>query len=60
MSDNEDQEVEVPVIEEEEPEIEDALAEEDAEPASMVWDLSKKEDDNPDQIPLFIEDPEAE
>jgi topoisomerase-4 subunit A len=49
-----------PWPQEEEPEIEDAQAEEDAEPASMEWDLSKKEDDNPDQIPLFIEDPEAE
>jgi topoisomerase-4 subunit A len=41
-------------------EIEDQQAEDEAEPASMEWDLSKKEDDNPDQIPLFIEDPETE
>ena len=41
-------------------EIEDQQAEDEAEPASMEWDLSKKEDDNPDQIPLFIEDPEVE
>ena len=49
-----------PWPQEEEPEIEDAQAEDEAEPASMEWDLSKKEDDNPDQIPLFSEDPEAE
>ena len=49
-----------PWPQEEELEIEDAQAEDEAEPASMEWDLSKKEDDNPDQIPLFIEDPEAE
>ena len=41
-------------------EIEDQQAEDEAEPASMEWDLSKKEDDNPDQIPLFDEAPEAE
>jgi topoisomerase-4 subunit A len=41
-------------------EIEDQQAEDEAEPASMEWDLSKKEDDNPDQIPLFVEDPETE
>jgi topoisomerase-4 subunit A len=49
-----------PWPQEEELEIEDAQAEDETEPASMEWDLSKKEDDNPDQIPLFIEDPEAE
>jgi hypothetical protein len=26
----------------------------------MEWDLSKNEDDNPDQIPLFTEEPEAD
>ena len=41
-------------------ELEDQQAEDEAEPASMEWDLSKKEDDNPDQIPLFVEDPETE
>ena len=45
---------------EEAPEIEDQQTEDEVEPASMEWDLSKKEDDNPDQIPLFVEDPEAE
>jgi len=49
-----------PWPQEELPEIEGQQAEDEAEPASMEWDLSKKEDDNPDQIPLFIEDPEAE
>ena len=33
---------------------------EEAETPSMEWDLSKKEDDNPDQIPLFSEEPDAE
>jgi topoisomerase-4 subunit A len=41
-------------------EIEGQQAEDEAEPASMEWDLSKKEDDNPDQIPLFDEAPETE
>jgi topoisomerase-4 subunit A len=36
------------------------LLEDEAEIPSMEWDLSKKEDDNPDQIPLFSEEPEAE
>lgn len=36
------------------------LTEEEAETPSMEWDLSKKEDDNPDQIPLFAEEPDAE
>lgn len=45
---------------EETPEIEDQQTDDEAEPATMEWDLSKKEDDNPDQIPLFVEDPEAE
>ena len=36
------------------------LLEDEAETPSMEWDLSKKEDDNPDQIPLFTEDPEAD
>ncbi len=49
-----------PWPQEQEPETDDALTEDEAETASMEWDLSKKEDDNPDQIPLFIEDPEAE
>jgi topoisomerase-4 subunit A len=49
-----------PWPQEEVPEIEGQQAEDEAEPASMEWDLSKKEDDNPDQIPLFVEDPEAE
>ena len=31
------------------------LVEDEAETPSMEWDLSKKEDDNPDQIPLFSE-----
>jgi topoisomerase-4 subunit A len=29
---------------------------EDAETPSMEWDLTKNEDDNPDQIPLFSEE----
>jgi topoisomerase-4 subunit A len=29
---------------------------EDAETPSMEWDLTKTEDDNPDQIPLFTEE----
>ena len=33
---------------------------EEAETPSMEWDLSKKEDDNPDQIPLFSEEQDAE
>ena len=33
---------------------------EEADTPSMEWDLSKKEDDNPDQIPLFSEEPDAE
>ncbi len=33
---------------------------EDAETPSMEWDLTKNEDDNPDQIPLFSEEPEAD
>lgn len=49
-----------PWPQEEELEIEEAQAEDEAEPASMEWDLSKKEDDNPDQIPLFTEDSEVE
>lgn len=36
------------------------LLEDEAETPSMEWDLSKKEDDNPDQIPLFSEEPEAD
>jgi hypothetical protein len=36
------------------------LLEDEAEIPSMEWDLSKKEDDNPDQIPLFTEEPEAD
>jgi topoisomerase-4 subunit A len=36
------------------------LLEDEAETPSMEWDLSKNEDDNPDQIPLFTEDPEAD
>ena len=36
------------------------LLEDEAETPSMEWDLSKKEDDNPDQIPLFTEEPEAD
>ena len=31
------------------------LLEDEAETPSMEWDLSKNEDDNPDQIPLFSE-----
>ncbi len=31
------------------------LLEDEVETPSMEWDLSKKEDDNPDQIPLFSE-----
>lgn len=34
------------------------LLEDEAETPSMEWDLSKNEDDNPDQIPLFSEEPE--
>ncbi len=36
------------------------LLEDEAETPSMEWDLSKNEEDNPDQIPLFTEDPEAD
>jgi topoisomerase-4 subunit A len=36
------------------------LLEDEAETPSMEWDLSKNEDDNPDQIPLFTEEPEAD
>jgi topoisomerase IV subunit A len=36
------------------------LPEDEAETPSMEWDLSKNEDDNPDQIPLFTEEPEAD
>ena len=36
------------------------LLEDEAETPSMEWDLSKNEEDNPDQIPLFSEDPEAD
>ncbi|MEY4286425.1 MAG: hypothetical protein RL511_498 [Bacteroidota bacterium] len=49
-----------PWPQEELPELEEQLSEDEAEPASMEWDLSKKEDDNPDQIPLFSEEPEAD
>ncbi len=36
------------------------LLEDEAETPSMEWDLSKNEEDNPDQIPLFSEEPEAD
>lgn len=36
------------------------VLEDEAETPSMEWDLSKNEDDNPDQIPLFTEEPEAD
>jgi topoisomerase-4 subunit A len=36
------------------------LLEDEAETPSMEWDLSKNEDDNPDHIPLFTEEPEAD
>ena len=36
------------------------LLEDEAETPSMEWDLSKNEDDNPDQIPLFTEEPEVD
>ena len=36
------------------------VLEDEAETPSMEWDLSKNEDDNPDQIPLFTEVPEAD
>ena len=49
-----------PWPQQEEPEPVDQSAEEEAEPASMEWDLSKKEDENPDQIPLFEEETEAD
>jgi len=49
-----------PWPQQEEPELVDQSAEEEPEPASMEWDLSKKEDENPDQIPLFEEEPEAD
>jgi topoisomerase-4 subunit A len=49
-----------PWPQEEMPELEDQMIEDEPEPASMEWDLSKKEDDNPDQIPLFTEEPEAD
>ena len=36
------------------------LVEDEPETPSMEWDLSKKEDDNPDQIPLFSEAPDPD
>jgi topoisomerase IV subunit A len=36
------------------------LVEDEAETPSMEWDLSKKEEDNPDQIPLFSEAPDPD
>lgn len=33
---------------------------EDAETPSMEWDLTKKDEDNPDQIPLFSDEPDDE
>jgi topoisomerase-4 subunit A len=49
-----------PWPQQEEPEPVDQSAEEEAELASMEWDLSKKEDENPDQSPLFEEETEAD
>jgi topoisomerase-4 subunit A len=49
-----------PWPQEEAPEAELELDSEEAETPTMEWDLSKKEDDNPDQIPLFdADDPDA-
>ena len=45
-----------PWPQEEAPEAELELDSEEAETPTMEWDLSKKEDDNPDQIPLFDAD----
>ena len=36
------------------------LLEDEVQTPSMEWDLSKNEEDNPDQIPLFTEEPEAD
>ena len=36
------------------------ILEDEDETPSMEWDLSKKEDDNPDQIPLFSEAPDPD
>jgi len=42
------------------PEAELELDSEEAETPTMEWDLSKKEDENPDQIPLFDADSDTE
>ena len=49
-----------PWPQEAEPEHQDVQVEEGVEAATMEWDLSKNEDDNPDQIPLFSTEPEAD
>jgi len=43
-----------------EAEHQDVQVEEGVEAATMEWDLSKNEDDNSDQIPLFSTEPEAD
>jgi topoisomerase-4 subunit A len=46
-----------PWPDQQEVQVEEELEEiDDAETPTMEWDLSKKEDDNPDQIPLFSEE----
>lgn len=46
-----------PWPDQQEAQVEEELEEiDDAETPTMEWDLSKKEDDNPDQIPLFSEE----
>jgi len=49
-----------PWPQEAEPEHQDVQIEEGVEAATIEWDLSKNEDDNPDQIPLFSTEPEAD
>ncbi len=49
-----------PWPQEAEPEHQDVQVEEGVEAATMEWDLSKNEDDNPDQIPLFSIEPETD
>jgi topoisomerase-4 subunit A len=49
-----------PWPQEAEAEHQDVQVEEGVEAATMEWDLSKNEDDNSDQIPLFSTEPEAD
>jgi topoisomerase-4 subunit A len=41
------------VVEIESEENEEAISDEDGDAPTMEWDLTKKEDDNPDQMTLF-------